>query len=191
MDGVLFNKSQTSLIQYPGGKVGIYTIPESVTNIWAFAFYACNGLTSVTIGNGITSIGVYAFAYCTSLTAVYFQGNAPNVDGGVLYDDNNATVYYLPGTTGWSSTFGGRPTVLWLPEVRTSDADFGVRTNRFGFTIRWAKDRVVVVEASPGLGNPVWTPVSTNTLSGGLSYFSDPQWTNHPTRFYRVVSVVP
>src|SRR4029453_14297274 len=31
IDGVLFNKSQTTLIQYPGGKAGSYTIPNSVT----------------------------------------------------------------------------------------------------------------------------------------------------------------
>jgi hypothetical protein len=31
----------------------------------------------------------------------------------VFYGDNNATIYYLPGTTGWSSPFGGRPTALW------------------------------------------------------------------------------
>ena len=91
-------------------------------------------------------------------------------------------------TTGWGATFAGRPTALWLPEARTSDADFGVRTNQFGFNIRWASDKVVVVEASPNLSNPVWTPVSTNTLTGGSSYFSDPQWTNHPTRFYRLRS---
>jgi hypothetical protein len=28
---------------------------------------------------------------------------------------NNATVYYLAGTTGWGGTFGGRPTALWTP----------------------------------------------------------------------------
>jgi hypothetical protein len=33
VDGVLFNKSQTTLIQYPGGKAGSYTIPNSVTSI--------------------------------------------------------------------------------------------------------------------------------------------------------------
>ncbi len=26
---------------------------------------------------------------------------------------NSGTVYYLPGTTGWGSTFGGWPTALW------------------------------------------------------------------------------
>jgi hypothetical protein len=33
----------------------------------------------------------------------------------VFSGDNNATVYYLPGTTGWGTTFGGRPAVLWDP----------------------------------------------------------------------------
>ena len=99
------------------------------------------------------------------------------------------TVYYLPGTTGWGTTFGGRPTVLWNPQVQTSDASFGVRTNRFGFTITWASEQlVIVVEACTNLANPVWSPVGTNTLTGGSSYFSDPQWTNYPARFYRLRS---
>jgi hypothetical protein len=33
----------------------------------------------------------------------------------VFDGDTNATVYYLPGTTGWGTTFGGRPTALWTP----------------------------------------------------------------------------
>jgi hypothetical protein len=33
VDGVLFNKSQTTLIQYPSGKSGHYSIPDSVTSI--------------------------------------------------------------------------------------------------------------------------------------------------------------
>jgi hypothetical protein len=33
----------------------------------------------------------------------------------VFTGDTNATVYYLPGTTGWGATFGGRPTALWTP----------------------------------------------------------------------------
>jgi hypothetical protein len=33
--------------------------------------------------------------------------------------------------------------------------------------------------------NPDWFDAGTNTLTGGSSYFSDPDWTNDPTRFYR------
>jgi hypothetical protein len=31
----------------------------------------------------------------------------------IFFQDMNATVYYLPGTTGWGPTYAGRPTALW------------------------------------------------------------------------------
>src|SRR6266567_1730386 len=61
--GVLFDKGQTTLIQYPSAKAGAsYTIPNSVTRIGDSAFAGCASLTHVTIGNGVTSIGVSAFS---------------------------------------------------------------------------------------------------------------------------------
>jgi hypothetical protein len=45
-----------------------------------------------------------------------------------------------------------------------------------------------VVEACTDFANPVWTPVGTNTLTRGSSYFSDPQWAEHPARLYRLRS---
>ncbi len=98
------------------------------------------------------------------------------------------TIYYLPGTTGWGATYGDLPTAPWLPKVRTADVNFGVRTNGFGFNLTWVSDQVVVVEACTNLTNPVWSPVATNTLTGGSSYFSDPQWSKYPARFYRLRS---
>ena len=47
---------------------------------------------------------------------------------------------------------------------------------------------VVVVEVCTNLANPVWTAVATNTLTGGVSYFSDAQWTSYRGRFYRLRS---
>ncbi len=209
VDGVLFNKSQTALIQCPGGKPGSYTVPNSVTNIGDFAFAWCTSLNNVTIGNNVTSIGEAAFDGCTSLTSitipnsvtsigeaafygctgltgVYFQGNAPTV-GESAFSGDNATAYYLPGITGWRTTFFGCPTAVWLPQAQTRDASFGVRTNRFGFNINWASGRVVVVEAC-SLANPIWVPLQTNTLTGGSCYFGDPDWTNYPARCYRLRS---
>jgi len=58
-------------------------------------------------------MGSFAFGWCSLLKSVYFEGNAPSGDGTAFSDDNNATVYYLPGTTGWGPTFGGCPTALW------------------------------------------------------------------------------
>ena len=65
---------------------------------------------------------------------------------------------------------------------------FGVGTSGFGFIISWATNFPVVVEACTNLANPNWSPLATNTLTGGSSHFSDPQWTNHPNRFYRLRS---
>jgi hypothetical protein len=115
VDGVLFDKSQATLIQCPGGRAGSYTVPNGVTGLGNFAFINCCSVTNVTIGNSVTNIGNGAFALCTNLTGVYFKGNAPSADSSVFFFDNNATVYYLPGTTNWGATFGGRPTKLWKP----------------------------------------------------------------------------
>ena len=69
-------------------------------------------------------------AAATSLTGVYFQGNAPSADSTVFTSDDNATVYYLPGTTGWGPTFGGLPTALWDQQV-----PFNYTTNNGTITI--------------------------------------------------------
>ena len=161
-------------------------IPQSVTSIGNNAFESCTSLTNVTIGSSVSSIESYAFSYCTSLSGIYFRGDAPSGDTTAFSYDYVAIVYYLPGSTGWGATFGGRPTALWQPQVQTSDASFGVRTNQFGFNISWAEGMTVVVEAATNLAGPVWLPLQTNTLTADLSYFSDPEWANYPSRFYRL-----
>lgn len=166
------------------------SIPNSVTSIGGGAFREDTSLTSVTIPAGVTTIGSQAFINCYHLSQVYFLGNAPipSDDASVFSSDLKATVYYLPGAAGWASTFGGRPTAVWTPQVQTSDGSFGVRTNQFGFNITWASGQVVVVEACTNLDNPIWSPLQTNTLTNGSIYFSDPQWTNYPARFYLIRS---
>ena len=162
-------------------------VGESVSSIGNLAFDMCFSLTTVTIGKSVTNIGDGAFGHCISLTALNFEGNAPNIPNNcglcVSYD---ATVYRLPSTTGWGSTFGGRPTVLWKPRMEATDSSFGVWTNQFGFNITWARGMTVVVEASSSLPNPTWSPVSTNTLTSGSSFFSEPLWPKYSARFYRL-----
>jgi hypothetical protein len=212
-NGVLFDKAQATLLQFPGDLGGSYTIPDSVTSIGdAFshcfltsvtipgsvtsigddAFFHCPFLTSVTIPDSVTSIGANAFSYCPSLTSIYFTGNAPSpTNDSTVFSSDAATVYYLPGTTGWGAMFDGLPTATWFlpnPQILTHSASFGVQPGGFGFTISWATNAAVVVEAATNLADPVWLPVSTSTLVNGTNYFSDPQWTNYPERFYRVTS---
>ena len=166
---------------------------NSVTNIGQNAFSFCTHLTSVTFPASLTSLGDEAFYYCTNLTAAYFLGNAPSRDWFQFYYDYRATVYCLPGTTGWTSWFGTRPVVQWTLPSQICLAGLGGQMNQFGFNVSGFSGQVVVVEACTDLANPVWTPVSTNTLNtcigtNGTSCFSDSCWTNYPGRFYRLRS---
>ncbi len=131
-------------------------IGNNVTNIDNNAFYSCTNLVSVTMGNSVriignstfagctnlgsitipasvTSIGNSAFAGCTALTNVYFLGNTPTIGSSVFNGDTNATVYHIPGTTGWTLSFGNRPTALGNPLAPQSQ--FNYTTNSGAITI--------------------------------------------------------
>jgi hypothetical protein len=233
---VLFNQNQTALYLYPAATSATsYAVPNSVTDIVAYAFMDslslasitldpgvqsigdsafvdCYSLTSITLPNGVTNLGYSVFFYdfsltnvvigsglsgtglsslgfqdfsdCFNLAAIYFTSNAPSMNSDVFDDDFDATAYYLPGMTGWGATFDGLPTALWLPQI----VDSAVQTNQFSFSVDWASDQTVIVEACTNLSNPVWLPLQTNLLTSNSWYFSDPHWTNYPSRFYRAVS---
>ena len=70
VDGVLFNRERTELVQYPGGRTGSYAIPDGVRSIRFEAFRWCPGLTEVVIPESVTSIEGYAFSVCKALTCV-------------------------------------------------------------------------------------------------------------------------
>jgi hypothetical protein len=164
------------------------TIPASVTSIGQYAFWGCTSLPSITIPGSVTNIGEYAFWFCTDLTNVYFMGDAPALGQGntVFANDSKLTIYYLPGTTGWSSPFAGYSAVLWNPVIQTSDPTFGVQNNQFGFNITGTTNIPVVVEACDNLASPIWTPLQTFTLTNGSTYFSEPLKSNFSSRFYRI-----
>jgi len=69
--GVLFNKNETVLWNYPSGRPDkSYEVPEGTVTIWHGAFEWCTNLTRVTIPYGVTWIDSFAFNGCTELTEV-------------------------------------------------------------------------------------------------------------------------
>ena len=80
VDGVLYNKDKTVLIQYPAGKGNSeFKIPESVTKIGNRAFYGCKNLETIVTHDSIKFIGEDAF------TDSAFYNNSSNWEDDVLY----------------------------------------------------------------------------------------------------------
>ncbi|MDD5996132.1 MAG: leucine-rich repeat domain-containing protein [Bacteroidales bacterium] len=80
VDGVLYDKKKTTLIQAPGYLQGKHTIPSSVTNIANGAFYYCKRLTDLVIPSSVTNISEFAFENCTGLTNVTIPSSVKNID---------------------------------------------------------------------------------------------------------------
>ena len=79
-EGVLFNKDRTTLITFPAGIAGSYTIPESVKTIGKYAFWYSFKMTSVTIPPTVTTIGELAFNYCVRLTSIIIPASVTTID---------------------------------------------------------------------------------------------------------------
>jgi hypothetical protein len=98
-DGVLFNKSKTTLIQYPYGKIDTnYSVPNSVTTIGDCAFEDCTNLISVTIGNNVTIIGNSAFAKCSSLISVNIPNSVTTIGDDAFYYCSSLTSITIPNS---------------------------------------------------------------------------------------------
>jgi len=107
-NGALFNKNQTVLIQFPLGRQGAYTIPNTVTTIKQGAF-SNTSLTSITIPSSVTSIECWSGFRGDNLTSVTLQHTTPpnfhQVFRGVLasiciYIPDSALETYR-NTAGW------------------------------------------------------------------------------------------
>jgi BspA type Leucine rich repeat region (6 copies) len=213
VDGVLFNKSLTTLILCPP-RLGSYTIPNGVTNIgnYAFgycyflanvtipnsvtsigsgAFYECFSLKNVIIPNSIISIGSNAFYECSSLRRIYFSGSAPATDSSVFSADYT-TAYHLTNTSGWSNTFASIPTAAWNPAppptLHISQSTSGV------MTLSWQGNMVLMYSRSldfnypwfrAGDTSPVTAPIPLVTLRFGN--FTGPVGLN--SQFFRLLDV--
>lgn len=102
VDGVLYNKEMTTLIQYPiGRKQQEYVIPDTVTTIGYGAFCYCDELTKLTVGKGITVIDYCLLFGCDNIETVILPDTLTKIDSGafkysgIKYIDIPDSVTYL------------------------------------------------------------------------------------------------
>ena len=99
VDGVLFDKSKETLICYPAGKTDdSYAIPNSVSRIEGLAF-AYNNLISISIPESVINIGAEAFYQCNNLPIIDNVQYADNYLVGVK--DDGLSTYIIQEGTKW------------------------------------------------------------------------------------------
>lgn len=90
ISGVLFNKTQSELIQCPVSQVGNFNIPATVLSIRDKSFMGCSGLTSIKIPSTTVSIGTNTFYNCFGLGSIYSYSVSP-----VNLESSKDVFYYV------------------------------------------------------------------------------------------------
>lgn len=121
VDGVLFNKDKTTLINYPTGRTDEnYVVPDSVNTI-ENAFFNCTSLKKVIIPESVISIDFSAFICCDSLTIYGVKDSRANT-----YADEHCIPFVeisLPSVAGYSVSLRGNIGLNYYVDINSYYAD--------------------------------------------------------------------
>jgi hypothetical protein len=97
IDGILFDKGQVTLIQYPGGRIGDghFSVTDGVTSVGNAAFSYCTMLASISLPASVTNVGSSAFQDCTSLAHVTL-GSVTSIKSTTFYNCTGLTNLTIP-----------------------------------------------------------------------------------------------
>ncbi|MDE7136491.1 MAG: leucine-rich repeat domain-containing protein, partial [Muribaculaceae bacterium] len=131
IDGVLYNKNMTELIQCPGGMKSV-TIPTSVISINDEAFYGCESLISVSIPNSVSYIGMSAFYGCGAMTSVDIPTSVTSIGNEAFLFCSSLTSVKIPNsvTSIGNEAFGFCSS---LTSVKIPDSVTSIGNEAFGF----------------------------------------------------------
>ena len=71
-------------------------IPEGVTSIGRYAFYGCDGLTSITLPESLESIGENAFEDCSGLTSINIPVSVTSIGRDAFYKCSSLVSVVIP-----------------------------------------------------------------------------------------------
>lgn len=96
-DGVLLSGDGKSILWFPMGKKGEYTLPSTVTTVGDYAFRNCR-IETFHFADGLTSIGKYAF-YNSSVKEVSLPSTVKQIPTGLFQKCANLTTVHLGKNT--------------------------------------------------------------------------------------------
>lgn len=97
LDGVLFNKDKTTILQYPKARPNTeYVIPSTVSDIAERCFIYAKHLSVVTIPNSVTEISSGAFSNCSNLSAVNLPTTLVEIGESAFSSCENLSNINLP-----------------------------------------------------------------------------------------------
>lgn len=96
-DGVLLSGDGKSILWFPMGKEGEYTLPSTVTTVGDYAFRNCR-IETFHFADGLTSIGKYAF-YNSSVKEVSLPSTVKQIPTGLFQKCANLTTVHLGKNT--------------------------------------------------------------------------------------------
>ena len=140
IDGNLYSKDGTELVQYAIGKVDAsFTIPDSVTSIGDSAFSGCDSLTSVVIPDSVTIIGDSAFFGCSSLTSVVIPDSVTSIGDSAFSGCDSLTSVVIPDsvTIIGSSAFYGCDNLTIYCEATSKPYGWDWYWNYPGLPVVW------------------------------------------------------
>lgn len=114
-DGALYDKSKSTLLYCPGGKIGALEIPDGVSKIDYSAFSRCKTLTSVTIPDSIRIFENRSlFSDCDKLTDIYYGGTIAAWERfGVELDRYKTSVHCCDGDIAAANPMDCGDSVIW------------------------------------------------------------------------------
>ena len=97
IDGVLFNKEKTTLVQFPAAKVTAYAVPEETNTIGRDAFYMSK-LKTVTLPSTIKRLEFDAFGYSKSLNELAIPEGLITIEDYILDGCSSLKTLRIPST---------------------------------------------------------------------------------------------
>lgn len=124
VDGVLFDKAKTTLMQFPAGhKDSIYTIPNGTKKIGGHAFLGAKDLVAVTISADVKEIEEYAFEKVFRLKSLTVKWEKPLSINENAFDLNVPSNVTLTVPKGSKAAYAAAP--VWKEFKQISESTVG------------------------------------------------------------------